>query len=254
MASKTGEVEAVGSRNDGEFGILLDDDNWYNGNGDKPDLNQGDEVTLEFDLTMNDGDEERWLVDDHDSIEVESRASGNSGTGGGSGTAGTKDDRAVSRQSAAKTVGNMFQGSEPDGAEDLLRRYRMIEDIAHFNIRGEWPERVEKGNLAVEDGAIPDDVEEKLEELSDRLGQIEEAGGPEAASTDEVAELEEEVSDIANQVENLQAGLKKMKQGQEEEPEETSGEPQEDSEEDDEEKEAIFDDEGEEEEGEDEDE
>jgi len=125
MSKKSGTVEAVGSRNDGEFGILLDDDNWYNGNGDRPDLGEGDEVTLEFDLEMNDGSEERWLVDDADSIEVESKSSG------GSGTQGTKDDRAVSRQSAAKTVGNMFQGSEPDGAEDLLRRYRMIEDIAH---------------------------------------------------------------------------------------------------------------------------
>lgn len=229
-------MEAVGSRNDGEFGILLDDDEWYNGNGSKPDLNQGDEVTLEFDLEMNDGDKEFWLVDDHDSITVDSRSSGNSGTGGGSGTSGTKDDRAVSRQSAAKTVGNMFQGSEPDGAEDLLRRYRMIEDIAHFNIRGEWPERVEKGNLAV-DSSVPDDVEDKLEELSDRLGQIEEAGGPEAASTDEVSELEEQVSNLETMVENLQAGLKKLTQDQEEEPEGTTGEPQAEEEE---EQETIF--------------
>jgi len=233
MSKKTGKVEAVGSRNDGEFGILLDDDNWYNGNGDRPDLGEGDEVTLEFDLEMNDGSEERWLVDDHDSIEVESKSSG------GSGTQGTKDDRAVSRQSAAKTVGNMFQGSEPDGAEDLLRRYRMIEDIAHFNIRGEWPERVEKGNMPVED--VPDELKDKLEKLSSRVGTIEQEG-VEAGDDERVEELEEKVENLETLLENTQSVLKSMKE---------DGQDQEESEdeESDDEEETIFgeeDDEGEE--------
>lgn len=216
----SGEVQAVGSRNDGEFGILLDDDEWYNGHGDRPDLNEGDEVTLEFELSMNDGDKEFWLVDDHDSITVESKTSGSSG----SGTQGTKDDRAVSRQSAAKTVGNMFQGDAPDGAEDLLKRYRMIEDIAHFNIRGEWPDRVEKGQMAVSE-EVPDDLEDKIEDLSSRIGSLEEEGVDADVDVsgkadvddfnsleDRISDLEEQVSNMETLLENTQEGMKSLKE------------------------------------------
>lgn len=216
----SGEVEAVGSRNDGEFGILLDDDEWYNGHGDRPDLGEGDEVTLEFELTMNDGDKEFWLVDDHDSITVDSKTSSSSG----SGTQGTKDDRAVSRQSAAKTVGNMFQGDAPDGAEDLLKRYRMIEDISHFNIRGEWPDRVEKGQMAVGED-IPDDLEDKIEDLSSRIGSLEQEGVDADVDVsgkadvddfnsleDRISDLEEQVSNMETLLENTQEGMKSLKE------------------------------------------
>jgi len=221
MANKvSGTVQAVGSRNDGEFGILLDDDEWYNGHGDRPDLSEGDEVTLEFDLEMNDGDKEFWLVDDHDSITVNSKNSSSSG----SGTQGTKDDRAVSRQSAAKTVGNMFQGDPPGDAENLLKRYRMIEDIAHFNIRGEWPDRVEKGQMAVGE-EIPDDLEDKIEKLSSRIGSLEEEGVDADVDVsgkadvddfnkleDRISDLEEQVSDLESLLENTQEGMKSLKE------------------------------------------
>lgn len=216
----SGTVQAVGSRNDGEFGILLDDDEWYNGHGDRPDLSEGDEVTLEFDLEMNDGDKEFWLVDDHDSITVESKTSSSSG----SGTQGTKDDRAVSRQSAAKTVGNMFQGDAPEGAEDLLKRYRMIEDIAHFNIRGEWPERVEKGQMAVGQD-VPDDLEDKIEDLSSRIGNLEEEGVDADVDVsgkadvedfndleDRMSDLEEKIGNLETLLENTQEGMKSLKE------------------------------------------
>lgn len=237
----TGEIEAIGSRHDGEFGLLIKDD-WYNGDGNAPgNVSKGDKVTVEYELTEGDDGIERILVDDGDSIKIEEKGSGSSGNG--SGTAGTKDDRAVSRQSAAKTVGNMFQGDSPDGAEDLLRRYRIIEDIAHFNIRGEWPDRVESGQMAVQE--VPDDVEDKLEDLSERLGQIEEAGGPEAASVedfnelhDDVEDLEKKVSNLETLIENVQEGMKSLKDELQDDEDVIFGDDEEENSEDDEDEEA----------------
>lgn len=235
---KTGKVETVGSRQEGEFGVLLDDDNWYNGKGNKPQLNQGAEITVEYELTEGDQGIERWLVEDHDSITVEKEAPpGSNGTGSGSGSSEN-----MGRQKPIETVGRIYQGTPPTSAKEMNQMKFILKELTNWSVNGEF-----EVDIPEEDGGLSGDVRDKLEELSERLGQIEEAGGPEAASTDEVAELEEEVSDIANQVENLQAGLKKMKEDDEDV---IFGEDEEDQEEEDD----LFDDEESEEEGEEKDE
>lgn len=208
-----GTVGAMGSRHEGEYGILIEEeDEWWNGDGDAPgNIDKGDTVEIDYHLTEGDDGVDRII----DEISVVEKSSG---TGGGSGTSGTKDDRAVSRQSAAKTVASMFQGCPPEDAEDMLRRYKYISQIAEFNIRGEWPDSVQDGQMVFEK-SVPDDVEDKLEELSDRLGQIEEAGGPEAASVedfnevhDKVEDLEDKVSNLEALIENVQEGMKSLKE------------------------------------------
>lgn len=214
MSEETkGTVGAMGSRHEGEYGILIEeDDEWYNGDGDAPgNISKGDTVEIEYHLTEGDDGVDR-IIDD-----IEKTGSGSSGSSG-SGTKGTKDDRAVSRQSAAKSVASMFQGNPPEDAEDMLRRYKYMDQIAHFNIKGEWPDSVQNGQMVFEE-SVPDDVEEKLEELSDRLGQIEEAGGPEAASVEDFNEVHEDVQDLEKKVsqletlmENVQEGMKNLKE------------------------------------------
>lgn len=77
------------------------------------------------------------------------------------------------RIAASQVVGQIYSENPPESAAEMAKIYRMTEHFAEYHMTGNFPEEVEATIDATTGEEVPDDVKEKIEKLSDRLGNIE---------------------------------------------------------------------------------
>jgi len=164
--SKTtrGAIEAFNNE-ENRFGIKVDGD-WYNGFGDLPEEFQEKNKVVEvtYEVNENNGKTYRNVDDPEDDIEAVDMGSDD---GDESAPSQQEAQENMSRQKPIEAVGMMYQGCPPSSAEELNQMKVILKELTSFSRDGEFmvdAQELEGSN---------DDLKEKVNELSESIGRIE---------------------------------------------------------------------------------
>jgi len=168
---KTGAIEAW-SNDDNRFGIKLDGE-WYNGFGDLPDKFQekGKVVEINYETNKNNGKTYRNVEDVEDDLELVEDGNENGESGDDSANSATNpvSDRQenIGRQKPIEAVGNMYQGCPPEDASELNSMKVILKELTNWSQQGEF--MVDAQEVEGSNG----DLKEKVNELAESLGRME---------------------------------------------------------------------------------
>jgi len=111
------------------------------------------------------------------------------------------------RIAASQVVGQIWS----EKAEEMAKIYRMTEHFAEYQMTGQFPDDVEAAIEATSGEEVPDDLKKKLEELSNRLGSIEQKDLADCDYVEDVdAKVSHRVDELQEQVEQLQATIQSV--------------------------------------------